>query len=164
MRSYGTSTLAHVLMDHGSEQKQKKDCHWRFGCWIDVSFIQTWADINLPGCPFLHRSLFMIYDPSHNTHSSHSSCPLRAYPYSQIRSAEMETRAHNLLLDTFCSDQSLFGCRRGGFKVLQAGIWELRTCVCVWQEIFRVGCLIHSSFLMGEDSYCVLVQSAEGRH
>lgn len=130
-RSFGSSTLAHVLMDHSSEQKQKKDCHRRFGCWIDVSFIQTWADINLPGCPFLHRRLFMIYDPSHNTHSSHNSWPSGAYPYNQIRSPGIETQAHNLLLDTFCSDQSLFRCCRGGFKVLLAGGWELRTCMCV---------------------------------
>lgn len=54
--------------------------------------------------------------PIPHTHSSHRSCPLRAYPYKRIRRPIMETQgtwSHNLLLDTFSSDQSLFRCLGG---------------------------------------------------
>lgn len=102
----------------------------RFGCSVDVSlWIQT--DINLPCCPLaFSEGTFMMDDLSpslahshtRTPHSSHCLCPLRTYPYKRIRRLVMETQgtwSHNLLPDTFGSDQSLFGCLRGG------GIWNV---------------------------------------
>lgn len=71
---------------------------------------------------------------THNTHSSPCSCPLSTYPYKRIRRPVMETQgtwSHNLLLDTFCSDQSLFGCLRGSREMSLALVWGVRV-VCGW--------------------------------
>lgn len=104
---------------------------------------------------------------AHNTQSSHSSCPLRAYPYNGIRRPVMETRgtrSRYLLLDTFGSDQSLFGCLGGSWEMSLAAVWEVRVCASVWLGIFRVTCRIHLSNLLGADSYCALAWGVARSH
>lgn len=101
---------------------------------------------------------------THNTLSPRCSCPLRAYPYKRIRSSVMETQgtwSHNLLLDTFCSDQSLFRCLGGSSEMSLAGIWEVRVCASVWLGVFNVRCRIHLSNLLGADSFCALAWGVE---
>lgn len=101
---------------------------------------------------------------AHNTHCSHCSYPLRAYPYKRIRRPVMETQrtwSHNLLLDTFCSDQSLFGCLGGSWEMSFAGVWEVR---CVWFGVFNVRCQINLSNLLVADSYCTLSWGVERSH
>lgn len=91
------------------------------------------------GCPLPHP---------HHVHSLRCSCPLRTYPYKRIRRPVMETqgtRSNNLLLDTFFSDQSLFGCLGGGCEMSLAVVWE----VCGWRNsVSHVGficltCWVH---------------------
>lgn len=53
------------------------------------------------------------------------------------------TRAHNLLLDTFCSDQSLFARLGDGSEMSLA-----RACVCLG-GVLNVKCWVHVSNLLG---------------
>lgn len=64
------------------------------------------------------------------------------------------TRSSNLLLDSLYSDQSLFGCLRGGCEMSWTVIWEVKVCACVWLGVFIVTCWILLSDLLGADSYC----------
>lgn len=45
---------------------------------------------------------------------------------------------HNLLLDTFCSDQSLFGWLGGSCEMSLVGVGEVRVRACVWLGVFNV--------------------------
>lgn len=103
----------------------------------------------------------------YNTHRSPCSFPLRAYPYKRIRRPVMEapaTWSHNLLLDTFSTDQSLFRCLRGGCEMSLAGVWKVWVCACVWLGVFNVRCRIHLSNWLGADSYCALAWGVKRSH